>query len=150
MVTIRKAFAYITCGQRLLVFRHPDAPEAGIQVPAGTIEPDEDPESAVLREACEETGLPGLSLSGFLGEQMRSMADFGIPETHHRYFYHLRIAGEPPATWRHAEMHPSDGTAEPITFEFFWVDLSDSLPELIAGHDRFIPELRRQLSLDPS
>jgi hypothetical protein len=26
---------------RLLVFRHPDAPEAGIQVPAGTVEANE-------------------------------------------------------------------------------------------------------------
>ncbi len=33
-----KVFAYITSQHQLLVFRHPYAPEAGIQVPAGTIE----------------------------------------------------------------------------------------------------------------
>jgi 8-oxo-dGTP pyrophosphatase MutT (NUDIX family) len=147
LIIKRKAFAYITHGQRLLVFRHPDAPEAGIQVPAGTIEPGEDPESAVLREAREETGLTGLTLAGFLGEQIRSMSDFGIEETHYRYFYPLLIAGMPPISWRHAEMHPSDGTAEPIVFEFFWVDLSDEVPKLIADHDRFLPELLRKLSL---
>lgn len=38
-----RAYAYITNGSRLLLFTHPEAPEAGIQVPAGTIEPGEDP-----------------------------------------------------------------------------------------------------------
>lgn len=65
----RKVFAYITSGNRLLVFWHPDAPEAGTQVPAGTVEPGERPEAAVLREAFEETSLPGLELAGLLGER---------------------------------------------------------------------------------
>jgi len=147
MLIKRKAFAYITHSQRLLVLRHPYAAEAGIQVPAGTVEADEFPEAAALREASEETGLSGLRLAGFLGEHIRSMADFGLAETHHRYFYHLLIGGEPPTTWRHAEMHPSDGTTEPITFEFFWVDLLRETPELIADHDRFLPELHQRLSL---
>lgn len=147
LILKHKAFAYITHGWRLLVFRHPDAPEAGIQVPAGTVEPDENPQQAALREACEETGLSGLTLASFLGEQIRSMADFGIEETHHRYFYHLLVNGGPPTTLRHAEMHPSDGTATPIAFEFFWVYVSREIPELIAGHDCFIPELCQRLSL---
>lgn len=137
----RKAFAYITHARRLLVFRHPDSPEAGIQVPAGTVEPGECPEDAVLREAHEETGLSGLMLAGFLGEQIRSMVDFGIQETHHRFFFHLLYPGEPQSSWRHAEMHPAGGAAAPIPFEFFWVDLSHDAPELIAGHDFFLPQL---------
>ena len=40
----RKVLAYITKGQEpnleLLVFEHKDFPEAGLQVPAGTIEED--------------------------------------------------------------------------------------------------------------
>ena len=39
-----KVFAYLTHGHRLLVFRHADFPEAGIQVPAGTVQPDERPD----------------------------------------------------------------------------------------------------------
>ncbi len=40
MLTLkRKAFAYITHAHHLLVFSHPAAPEAGIQVPAGTVAP---------------------------------------------------------------------------------------------------------------
>ena len=42
-----KAFAYITCHHSLLVFSHPYEPEAGIQVPAGTVEVGEGPEEAV-------------------------------------------------------------------------------------------------------
>ncbi len=40
-----KVYAYITHGHRLLVFSHRDFPEAGIQVPGGTMEEGEDPKS---------------------------------------------------------------------------------------------------------
>ncbi len=52
-----KVFAYITHRNHLLVFIHPFAPEAGIQVPTGIIKANERPEAAILREAFEETGL---------------------------------------------------------------------------------------------
>ena len=55
-----RAYAYITNGRRLLPFTHPESPGAGVQVPAGTIEPGESPKHAVMREAREETGLAGL------------------------------------------------------------------------------------------
>ena len=43
-ITIRrKAFAYVTSGTRLLLFTHPEAPEAGIQIPAGTMAPGRTP-----------------------------------------------------------------------------------------------------------
>ena len=41
-------------GRELLVFKHPTA---GIQLPAGTVEPGEPVEKAVVREVWEETGL---------------------------------------------------------------------------------------------
>src|SRR5262245_9995661 len=99
-VHTRKVLAYITHGGRLLVFRHPDFPEAGIQVPAGTIEKDERPESAVLREAWEETGLTALQLVRCLGTDERDMADFERDEIQHRWFYHLRCEEMPSATWQ--------------------------------------------------
>ena len=64
----QKVFAYITHGHRLLVFRHADFPKAGIQVPAGTVQPDEHPDAAVLREVYEETGLSDFTEVYFLGE----------------------------------------------------------------------------------
>jgi len=147
----RKAFAYVTHhdpvhGDRLLVFSHPNAPEAGIQVPAGTMRPDERPEDAVLREAYEETGLADLELVGLLGEQILDMTDLGREEIHHRYFFHLRCPGTPPAIWRHHEPDPDDGSAELPLFELFWVRLPDSVPDLIADHGIMLPVLIARLT----
>lgn len=146
MPTIKqKIFAYITHGDRLLVFSHPDSPDAGIQVPAGTMEEGEDPDKAVMREAFEETGLSSLRLHAYLGED-----DYHLPEpdqTDRRRFYHLTCGREPPATWRHDEKHPSDGSPGPITFEFFWVRLPDKVPPLAPGHGAMLPELLKLLSL---
>jgi len=142
----QKVFAYITHGHRLLVFRHADFPKAGIQVPAGTVQPDEHPDDAVLREVYEETGLSDFTEVYLLGEQIRDMRDFQRDEIHHRYFYHLPFAGNPPTTWRHDET--SGGIAEPIVFEIFWANLPDKIPELIADHDKFLLALLKRLSID--
>ena len=144
----RKVFAYVTHGDRLLVFRQPVAPEAGIQVPAGTVQAGERPEEAVLREAREETGLSDLVLVRPLGEHRRDMSDFGLDETHHRSFYHLRCAGEPPTAWLHYESDPADGSPEPTLFEFFWAHLPGGVPTLIADHDKQLPRLIEVLSTD--
>jgi len=47
----------ISGDRELLVHEHRDAPEAGVQVPAGSIEPGESPLDAVRRELSEESGL---------------------------------------------------------------------------------------------
>ncbi|MBZ0279922.1 MAG: NUDIX domain-containing protein [Anaerolineae bacterium] len=146
MIEKRKAFAYVTRGKRLLVFEHPHAPEAGIQVPAGTIEPGESPEDAVLREAHEETGLTALRLGAFLGEQRRDMADFGREEIHHRYFYQVICEQETPERWDWGERFPSDepdvdSTMFRHVFRFYWVDLPDGSPEMIADHGVMLTRL---------
>lgn len=140
---VEKAFAYITRDDALLLFRHPDVPEAGIQVPAGTIRSDETPESAVMREAQEETGLESLSLVRLLGSVDIDMSEFGIDEIQRRHFFHLQLSEPAPTTWQHHEHDASDGSAGPILFEFFWVRVPEEVPELIAGHGRFINELKR-------
>lgn len=143
----RKVFAYITNHQCLLVFSHPYHSDAGIQVPAGTVEKGEQIETAVLREAFEETGLTDLRLGSFLGEQERDMSDFGKDEIHHRFFYHLLAPGEPPSTWRHTELWSGEGEG-PIVFEFFWAQLPHAVPFLIADHGIFLPRLLEELSLN--
>ena len=147
MVVRRKAFAYITNARRLLVFEHPDHPDAGIQVPAGTIEPGEDPADAVLREAHEETGLAGLKLAAFLGECEYGMADFGINETHHRYFYHLLSEEVSPETWMHFETNARVGDDQsPIRFRLYWVQFPGGVPNLIAGHGQMLDKLSEALA----
>jgi 8-oxo-dGTP diphosphatase len=132
-LTVHKAFAYITHRDRLLVFRHPNTPEAGIQVPAGTVEPGESPRDAVLREAFEETGLEDLTIEAALGQRDFDMTPFERRELYRRHFFHLIVTGEPPETWRHEERHRSDGGSA-IPFDFFWVRLPHEVPQLIAGH----------------
>jgi len=144
--TKRKAIAYITSKNRLLVFEQPDYPEAGVQVPAGTVEPHETPDVAVMREAAEESGLIGLTLAAFLGERVVDMSEFK-PEIHHRYFYHLRYDGESPERWQHIERHPSDGDDKAIVFELYWVDLPDDVPSLIAGLGDMLPGLITRMGL---
>jgi 8-oxo-dGTP diphosphatase len=143
----RKVYAYITHRDRLLVFSHPNAPEAGIQVPGGSLEDHESPEAGVLREAIEESGRTDLEVVSFLGEVARDMADVGRAEVHERFFFHLRCTGAPPERWRHGEFSPSEGGPEPIPFDFFWVPLPDGVPELIADMGQMLPALLTHDSL---
>jgi 8-oxo-dGTP pyrophosphatase MutT (NUDIX family) len=148
---VRKAFAYVTHRGRLLIFSHPDFPEAGLQVPAGTMWANETPEEAVLREAWEETGIEGLRIERFLGEQelvreqqLDDESDLREWQLHHRFFFHLTFEGEPQDRWQHYELH--DGLHAPTLFELFWAPL-DAVPELVAEHGRYLPELRALLSV---
>lgn len=130
-VVVKKVVAYVTQRDRLLVFRHV-ASEAGIQVPAGTVEDGELPDDAVIREAGEETGLEGLEIRSFLGTRDQDMLPWGKVEIHSRHFYHIAYLGETTDCWRHFELTPSDST-RPIEFELFWVKFPDHVPELAAG-----------------
>lgn len=145
MTPKRKAFAYITSGRRLLLLAHPDHPDSGIQVPAGTVRPGESIEDATLREATEETGLMGLDVVAVLGEQTFDMRPFGRDEVHYRTFVHLECREVTPESWEHWERDPEGQPGSQIRFRLFWGALDEPLPELTAGHDAAIPALRRSL-----
>ena len=119
--TVKKVAAYITRGDELLVFTHRDFPEAGVQVPAGTVEEGETLDAAVLREVHEETGLPPTAVrnTAFLGRRLWKAG----PYCHDRYFYHLLLTAAVPDTWLHYET--SGGKSEPIAFSFYWVERND-------------------------
>lgn len=142
---VQKVVAYITQGTKLLVFRHTEHPEAGIQVPTGTISAGETPEEAVLRESEEETGLINLKIQAYLGEQMYDLAPFGRDEVVKRYFYHLTYNAAAPLKWRHYEMTPSEGSKEPIEFELYWVEYPNDVPELSGNLDVFLGQLDKHL-----
>lgn len=146
MIEKRKGIAYVTRGRELLVFIHPFSPEAGIQVPAGTIEPDESPERGTLREAREETGLKHLRLGAYLGYQRRDMSDFDRSEIHHRYFYHLICEEHAPERWVHGEFDLADRSKMRHVFEFYWADLPDGVPTIIADQGLMIDRLIAELS----
>ena len=121
MALIKKVYAYITRGEQLLVFRQLDFPEAGLQVPGGTMETDELPEVAVLREAAEETGLEALQLVSYLGCDEYALPESDQGEVRLRHFYHLLCEQDAPDNWQHYELHTSDGSKDPILFEFYWL-----------------------------
>ena len=141
---IEKVVAYITRDDHLLVFRHIDS-DAGIQVPAGTLEPGESPDDGVIREAREETGLDSLSIRRFLGSRNYDMSPYGIAELHRRHYYHLECEGDAPSVWRHFET--GGGTTKGIEFELYWVMLLDHVPELAAAQGDFLAELGESLRL---
>jgi len=82
-------------GSEVLVFDHP-LDEGGImvQVPAGTIEPDEPPEQAAVRELLEETGIRAeiVALAGIRDEAWEG-------EQRRRWVYLLRAPAGLPDEW---------------------------------------------------
>lgn len=133
----QKVMIYLTSGDRLLLLDHPDHPHAGQQVPAGTLEPGEDPVAGAHREAREETGLDRLAFVRILGETVIDMRPWGRDEVHHRTCVHLRCEVETPDEWEWWEEHPDDAPGERIRFRLYWRRVSD-IPPLIGGHDAFL------------
>jgi 8-oxo-dGTP pyrophosphatase MutT (NUDIX family) len=148
----RKAIAYITRetdeGTELLLLYHPDHPEAGIQVPAGTLEPDEPVLDGARREAFEETGLDALDLVGVLGECEVDARAWGRNEIQHRWFVHFRCPQPTPMQWDHWEEDPSDAPGTRIRFTLKWTRLDRPLPEIVASFAAYFDELRDSLGID--
>lgn len=145
MTVQHKVLAYITRGTRLLVFSQPLTPDAGIQVPGGTLDEDEDPASGVLREAHEESGLTALRLDAYLGKQVVHLAARDL--TLHRHVYHLICDDPAPERWQHFETDPSESPYQPIPFDFYWIDLRGELPSLIGLQGEMLPALLSHLGL---
>ncbi|MEQ7125892.1 NUDIX domain-containing protein [Actinopolymorpha sp. B11F2] len=143
--TVKKVSAFITHGDQLLVFRKPHHPGTGTQVPAGTIEPGETPEDAVLREAWEESGLTGFHLCGLLDHQVVDMRAYGCDELHDRWYFHLLSPSTVQRAWRHGESCPSSGAEEFIAFDFFWIDVDRAAHELRAENHTALQVLSHRL-----
>lgn len=118
-----RVFTYITNGDRLLVFDHVDFPDAGTQIPGGTIEPGEMPEIAAIREAKEETGLLDLTVLSLIEKENIDLSPYGKDEIINGWFYHLQYEGKLSERWQHAELTPGDGSSAPIIFELYWIPL---------------------------
>jgi 8-oxo-dGTP pyrophosphatase MutT (NUDIX family) len=88
---IEKVTAFVTRtvnGRReLLLFEHP---YAGIQIPAGTVEPGEAPEAAAIRETQEETGLRDVAIDQYLG-----MQEVMLPDTRRMLLQSTRVYARP-------------------------------------------------------
>lgn len=129
---------------QLLVFDHVDAPEAGTQVPAGTIDAGEDVVAAAVREVVEETGLDGIVVAAELGTADVDLRAYGIDAVARRHFVHAVVDTVDPGRgerWHHVERHRSDG-GPPVTFALYWAPLG-SPPPLAGGLGARLSMLRR-------
>ena len=137
---VKKVLAYVTRGDELLVFTHHDYPEAGLQVPAGTLEEGEDPEHAALREVREESGLTDVRVVSFLGRYLYD-APAGRGEVYERYVFHIALVDSALDAWLHHESDPSGG-GPPVAFCFFWMSLDDPALLLAGGQGHLLSRLR--------
>lgn len=136
-----RVLAYVTRerdGRRqLLVFDHRDYPEAGTQVPAGRLEPDEDLEAGLLRELEEEAGLTEARIVRKLGTFAPHTLPHGAHYTNHAFEVEAPGARE---TWEHDVV--GDGDDAGLVFVYRWEPLSEALP-LWLGSDPVLASLAR-------
>ena len=124
MQLVDKVLAYITrdSGDRLqlLVFDHRHVPDAGAQVPGGTVEPDEPIEDALWREIEEESGLRR--------RELRLVEKLAVYESEshstRRHVFHL--VAETPIADFWTQTVGGSGEDEGFVFDYRWVDLEDS------------------------
>jgi 8-oxo-dGTP pyrophosphatase MutT (NUDIX family) len=129
----------------VLVFEHADFPEAGIQVPAGTLEPGEDPADGALREAHEESGLSGLSVERFIGVFDWLRTD--LNQLHHRHVYILSHHGPVRDAWEHVVTAGEED--EGLRYRFYWLATDVAKQELSADQGAYIDLALSSRSTDP-
>ncbi|KIL48182.1 NUDIX hydrolase [Jeotgalibacillus soli] len=136
----RKVLAYITRendGRReLLVFKHRDHPEAGLQVPGGTVEDTELLIDALYREVEEECGLTReeLHLLGKLHKQMYYAED--REKYYERNFFHLEVTTETDDEWEH--IVAGDGEDGGLHFQFQWAPIKQLKDYLADDQDNAV------------
>lgn len=130
-----KVLCFVVRGSRVLVFDHAGRPEAGVQVPAGGVEPGETPAQGAARELFEESGLSlahPSHLASYLWEAQ-------LPERFTQQVCHafaFRASPGLPDIWTHfADRH---------LFAFRWADLAS--PGLDWEMDAALPALHLHLS----
>jgi 8-oxo-dGTP pyrophosphatase MutT (NUDIX family) len=145
---IKKVVAYITRLRKgrpeLLVFTHRDSPDAGVQVPAGTVKPGESIEAALVSEVSEETGLEGLVVVGRLG-----VYDYAAPggPTVERHVYHVQAPKAVQGWWEWLETGGGEmPDEEGYVFQFYWLDLADDV-ELAGNQGDYLGVLRAGMGM---
>jgi len=138
---IPKVLAYITregpAGREVLVFRHRDHPEAGVQIPGGTIDAGETPVDALHREILEETGLKSLRV-------IRQVAKEPFHATwrnewQERNVFHLEAPAGCPGTWTHSVTSGQEDKG--LVFVFSWMTLADAAEMLQWGQGQWLDRL---------
>ncbi|MDZ5607704.1 NUDIX domain-containing protein [Bacillus pseudomycoides] len=137
MLYKKKVYAYITREKagvtQLLVFTHRDMPEAGIQVPGGTVEEGEKLEAAVLREVLEESGIRHLCIERFIDDYIIYVKE--KQEYQKRHFFHISLLTDVKDMWEHIVSAGEED--EGLTFCYEWVDIA-KCPVLAGNQGEFV------------
>lgn len=121
-----KAYAYIirssNQGTKFLVFTQQGHPEAGVQIPGGTIDEGESPQSALIREIEEESGLA--NLTDF--EEIGTIEYFHPQkkELHFRHFFVVKAPRNVPESWSHTVTSGINDSG--LVFNYFWIKASET------------------------
>ena len=111
---------------QILAFRHP---KAGTQLIKGTVEEDERPEAAVLRELAEESGIEQAIIVKKIGE-------LGLQKT--RQHWHLFLCQPVVAPQDEWSFFTEDGGG--LVFQFFWHELEAEPDD--SWHENFLSALK--------
>jgi 8-oxo-dGTP pyrophosphatase MutT (NUDIX family) len=145
MADYEKVLAYVIRARDgradLLVFTHRDHPAAGVQVPAGTVEPGEAIADAVCRELTEESGLAPLGPPRLLHEYVWQHPRTG--DRHHRHVFVFTASDALPEQWQHTATGSEE--EDGLVFCFRWLSLSDAERLLCGGQGASIAKLREVL-----
>ena len=133
----KKVHAYVTRekegAMQLLVFKHRDTPEAGIQVPGGTVDEGETLEAAILREVQEESGLRHLCIERFLADYIIHVKE--KKEYQKRHFFHVTLLTDVKDRWEHIVSAGEED--EGLVFCYEWIDIA-KYPELAGKQGEFL------------
>ncbi|EOO26990.1 phosphohydrolase (MutT/nudix family protein) [Bacillus cereus BAG1X2-3] len=137
MLYMKKVYAYITREKegvmQLLVFKHRDIHEAGIQVPGGTVDEGETLEAAILREVQEESGLRHLCIERFLADYIIHVKE--KQEYEKRHFFHVTLLTDVKDTWEH--IVSAGEKDQGLAFSYEWVNIA-KCPELAGKQGEFL------------
>ncbi|MFP7478600.1 NUDIX hydrolase [Terribacillus saccharophilus] len=139
---VEKVLAYILSSRnstyQMLVHEHKDIPEAGLQIPGGTVDQGEDLAAALHREILEESGLLDLPS----GELVASAPFLHPDKQEHqlRHFYLIQTRQQLPDTWEHQVF--GSGADNGLVFRYKWYDIT-SIPPLAASQDQFLHLIRK-------
>ncbi|MBA2567737.1 MAG: NUDIX domain-containing protein [Actinobacteria bacterium] len=140
-----RVVAYVTregpMGLELLTIEQGDI-DAGVQVPAGRLDPGESPEQGLAREVEEETGITGVSVVRRLADPDEFERLYG-PGAHRSHAFHAEVAVEGTDEWEHRV--GGTGADAGFVYRCRWVRL-DECPPLWGDADPLVEKLRRSIT----